>query len=117
MKKRVIIILSYFIVAILFCLIGFCIGINMDKNNNDKQIAEVVGIYHSDNWNNREDTLILNKDYTCKYPGNITVCSWSINGAEITIQLQPSKIDDGIHIATLVDNGIILHDHHFEKVG
>ena len=117
MNKKIMLLLSFCVVAIVFSIIGYFIGININGENKDKQIVKAAGIYNNKNWNNREATLILNENFTCQYPGGDNNCTWSIKVIEITIQLTPSTISDGKHSAILSDSGIVLHEHFFEKVG
>lgn len=61
--------------------------VNSNSNSKKSEVANVVGIYHTYNWNKHEDTLIFNEDMTCEYPGNIKLCKWSIEDKKITIEL------------------------------
>ena len=151
MKKKIILIFSHCIVAIIFCLIGFFIGNNANNEENKNDLVnKAVGVYHNNNWNKREATLTLNEDFTCEYPDSSDTCEWSIGGKEITItltsyilnknntsfsffgdkttceqalneELKSKKWEcvqtESTHNATLVNNGVILHEHQFEKVG
>lgn len=106
--KIIIAVLSVVIVVLLFMLISTG-NINFISNN------KAVGVYHNNNWNNHEATLVLNKDMTCKYPTGATACKWTISDNTIKIILS-SEYGDSEHIATLTNNGIVLHDHLFIKL-
>lgn len=80
----------------------------------DIQIVRHVGIYHNYDWNNREATLTLNADGTCRYPGG-TKGTWEIVDNTIVMTLS-AQYGESLHIAYIVNNGVILHDHFFQKM-
>jgi len=105
MKKLTFIIIAI-IIAIVFGIAGYMIGINSDKSSN------VVGIYHSNSWNGQEATLVLNEDGTCKYPtGNTGI--WTKENDVIHIDLGDTL---KIHDAMIVKDGVILYDVMFQKM-
>ena len=55
--------------------------------SNKKDIEKVVGIYHTNSWNNREATLQLENNLSCKYPSSKDTCTYEIKGDNITITL------------------------------
>lgn len=129
MKKGVI--AFTLVLALIVGFIGgyFVNNITTTKETVAEQTAiEVVGIYHSSNWNNREATLVLNEDFTCKYPGG-SQGTWNQEKNTIKIalpvmnlEITDTKVEEGIkaerydyHTAHVVEDGIILHDHYFEK--
>lgn len=123
----------------------------------ERLLLEFFGVYHNNNWNNNEATLILNNDMTCKYPNSSDECKWTILGKQITITLtyymimndgnepiptisrynsklkceEDIKKYEGVYVlknptceitkhthkAILGNNGIILNEHLFNKVG
>lgn len=70
------------------------------------------GIYWNSNWNGREATLILDENGGCKYPTTPN-CEYWVEDDSIKLKLYGS--DNDIHEAYVVDGGLILHDHFFEK--
>ena len=54
---------------------------------NVEEINKVSGIYHTNNWNNKEATLELNKDMTCKYPTGRHTCKWTLSDNKVIITL------------------------------
>ena len=133
--------------------------VNSNSNSKKSEVATVVGIYHTYNWNKHEETLELNEDMTCEYPGNIKLCKWTIEDKKISIILSKyiayydsskelstqfaseksceeyvqslkkseEKYKDAhcelipygsgkAHEATIVNNGLVLHDTMFTKV-
>lgn len=87
-------------------LAGFILGQNLEF---DSQSA--VGSYKTDSWNGKSASLILKKDGTCKYPTG-TSGTWTQEKNIISIVLHGTDI----HTAEVVENGILLHGHFFEKV-
>ena len=116
MKKPVKIAIAIAIV-LSSALIGFLIGNNLKFH--------VVGVYHNDSWNGKEASLILNKDGSCEYPsgGDAT---WKRDENQIIITVTSTgRIMDGniqevsttsTHICEIVNNGLVLHGHFFERL-
>ena len=86
MKNKIILFFSHIIVASIFCLIGFLIGINVDIKSNDSMVSKSVGVYYSDEVDKNENTLILNEDLSCKYPGGFSKCKWYVDESNIKIK-------------------------------
>ena len=120
---------SLCILFMILILVGISVGFAAGFIVNDIIESErVAGIYHSDNWNGKEATLVLNEDGTCRYPNGDTG-TWTQEGDNIIITLQISKltgfpsstIEEGketvprYHTAFLVEDGVILYDNFFEK--
>ena len=109
-------------------IVGISVGFAAGFIVNDIIESErVAGIYHSDNWNGKEATLVLNEDGTCRYPNGDTG-TWTQEGNNIIIVLSRTKLEnlggtigsgDGTstsyHTAFLVEDGVILYDNFFEK--
>lgn len=122
--KRLSIFIVIIMIAIIFGVAGYLIGVNSNTNSN------AVGLYHSNLWNDREATLVLNADGTCKYPTGSNG-TWTIENNIIHINLGntntvPNDVNvtstattsntANIHDATIVKGGVILHDVMFQKV-
>lgn len=118
MKKLSILILGLMI-SIVFGVGGYLIGVNSKTSSN------VVGIYHSYSWNHGEATLVLNADGTCKYPTGDMV-NWTKENKIIhihfgnenkpAIHLNATKDMTHYNDATIVKDGLILHDILFQKM-
>ncbi|HEX2944945.1 MAG TPA: hypothetical protein VHT96_03210 [Clostridia bacterium] len=122
--KKLSVLIVIIIVAIVFGVAGYMIGVNSNTS------SSAVGIYHSDSWNGHEATLVLNADDTCKYPtgdkgtwtienniihinlGNTNTVS---NDIDATSTATASNTTD-IHDATIVKDGVILHDVMFQNM-
>ncbi len=115
----------------IFSIISFVVGFGLNEiiGNSTANEKDAVGIYHTNNWNNHEATLFLNEDGICKYPGG-GEGTWNIEKDIIEIKLPNYKLsvneygslekteeveNYSFHTAYLVENGIMLHDHFFEK--
>lgn len=120
--KKICIILSLIICIIL----TFIVGVNIGKKETNKtsELNNVVGIYHSYSWNNKEATLVINSDGTCKYPTG-KKGTWQLKDEVIEINLgkvdyseiyNGGTITDDIHNATIVNNGVLLHSVLFNKI-
>ena len=160
-QKYIISVVISTLVVLVLILISIIIKISKDDNKdldkNNKEIIKAIGVYHNNNWNNNEATLILNNDMTCKYPNSSDECKWTILGKQITITLtyymimndgnepiptisrynsklkceEDIKKYEGVYVlknptceitkhthkAILGNNGIILNEHLFNKVG
>jgi hypothetical protein len=78
----IIIFLLIIIAVLLFKSPDKCKDGNAESINNDER--NLVGIYHTNNWNNnREATLRLNDDKTCYYPMTSDICKWSLSSEYI----------------------------------
>lgn len=139
--KIIIGILSFIIIVLIVLLIKFnfkkdnCNKCNIKESNKttdtNTNYKEAIGIYHNYNWNNHEATLTLNKDKTCQYPTGTTQCKWDLSDDKIIIYLYGSEkaftnkealeeaekgTNGDIHVAMITNNGVILHDHLFNKL-
>ena len=99
-----------------------------------------VGTYYSSTWNGKNATLVLNADMTMKYPTGDTG-TWSVEGDKIHLYLDGKDMGEmlkrfGIndvneldsnrveipqvqntgYTATIVNNGVMLNDHFFQKM-
>lgn len=126
MNKKVIIIICL-LIAIISGLIGYIIGdkLSDNQNSNSSSNKSLVGTYYCQDWNGSTATLVLNEDGTCKYPtGSKGKWKTSENTVEIylrnyTAEYSNSNNDSDYsdkHEATIVNNGIILHDKFFSKM-
>ena len=124
MKKGIIIICV--IISIISGGIGFFIGINMNDNNLNKNEKEMIGTYRTNSWNgDKEAVLILNSDKTCILPTG-SKGTWYIEGNNIYLEYGStySYADGNIETQTtkhkqeaiIVDKGIMISTHFFEKV-
>lgn len=88
------------------------------SSNSSDEVNSVIGIYHNDNWNGREATLVLNKDNTCKYVIEYTGdrCVWLMVDSEVVFVLTDEDGDVSKHNAAIVNDGLILHEHFFKKM-
>lgn len=128
---------------------------NVNEIDTNKSENSIVGIYHNSNWNNRDATLQLNEDMTCKYPNSNDTCKWTFDNGKLTITLSTYHIkydnkdlqlsssswnieaceeslenlkeeyklingrceaSNSEHEANIVNGGILLHDHVFNKI-
>ena len=106
------------IVAIISGIIGFLIGNNRTGNN-------LIGTYRTNSWNGKEAVLVLNSDNTFIHPNGNTG-TWSIKGNKIYLEYESSYsyadgnivtiIENKKEEATIVDKGIMINTHFFEKV-
>lgn len=115
-KKAKIIIGILSIVILLLIVVIIILAIQLKGNNPKKPSTnKVVGIYHTDNWNGKDATLVLNDDMTCKYPTNYGSCEWTISDNNITLKVT-TDINTSEHKATYTNSGIVLHDRVFTKL-
>lgn len=135
--KKLNVILICIIVALIFGIVGYIIGINMryiPKNSSLSNVnieEKIVGTYYCTTWNGHEAVLTLYKDGTCDYPtGNNG--TWTVEKNTIHIDIDFSSALNEFynkvgeeksltsakdrHDAIIVDNGIILHDKFFQKM-
>lgn len=85
-KKQKYIIGSVISVLIILILILITIIVKTSEDNNKAEIKG-IGVYHNNNWNGNEATLMFNDDMTCKYPSSNHECKWIISDKQITITL------------------------------
>lgn len=120
MKKINIILI--FVIILILGIVGFIIGINM---NDKATLNNIVGTYRTNTWNGKEAVLVLNEDKTCIYPtGSKGI--WSVDNGKIYIEIEESySYADGNLVTKhskskietiIVDKGIMINTHFFEKV-
>lgn len=135
--KKINIILICIIIALISGAIGFIIVININGTNIKEK--EIIGTYKTNDWNGEEAVIALKKDKTMICPnGNGT---WSLEDGKIYIEYdyidtavqsaeeyvasfsdEPTLItekDYTRHVKAeiiLVEGGVMLDDHFFEKV-
>lgn len=94
------------VVFILIVLIGAGILIGMYYD-----YFRVGGTYKTSTWNGKDAVLVLNKDYTCIHPSGYDA-TWRIKGKIIYIKLESGMEQK----ANIVDKGIMIGTHFFEKL-
>ena len=100
-KKQMYIISSVIIVLVILILILITIIVKISRDDN-KLKTKGIGVYHNNNWNSNEATLILNDDMTCKYPSSSHDCKWALSDKQIIITLTYySIISDNKELPTL----------------
>lgn len=124
--KRTYIIFLCLIIALVSGVFGFFIGINL---NNSKPLSkdekDIAGTYKANNWNGNEAVLVINEDNTFIHPNGYNG-TWSIDGDKILLQYDYSySYGDGNIVtntqtnhqeAIIVDKGIMINTHFFEKL-
>lgn len=111
-------ILIYIAIAVIFSCIGCFIGahINQTSTKNITDAPSVAGVYYTTDWNGEGATLLLNDDGTCKYASSSTSTNpdstWVKNNNRVIIDLHGS-----IHEAIIINDGLLLHNALFQKVG
>jgi len=124
MKKFSIVLIVILIIALGVVTSLYIREKNLNEKSNKEEGQSVIGTYFNENWNGRNATLVIKEDGTCKYPTGSTG-TWTLEDGVIKINL--GKIDmtgvypggtiqDDIHNASVMKNGVILHDHFFEKM-
>ena len=125
-------ILICIIIALVSGIIGFIIGMNVKESNginsssvkNEEQ--NLVGTYKTNTWNRKEAIIALKSDKTMICPnGNGT---WSFEDGKLYIEYGlsiPQITEDGHQEykesqtkqeVTIVENGLMLSGHFFEKL-
>lgn len=116
------VILICIIVALVSGIIGFIIGTNtrLSFNNSSSNLqafeeddsAKMVGTYKTNTWNGKEGILVLKEDKTAIYPtGQRTYWIYENNHLYLT-----SETGDNRQELEIVDGGIMINTHFFEKV-
>lgn len=131
--KKVNYILICIIIALISGIIGFIIGITMRENivtsSNTIQSEEdtIVGTYKTNTWNGHEAVLVLNSDKSMIYPDGGTGI-WALKDEKIYLKFKSNigmlseylenKVEEKYSIkeAIIVDKGIMIDTHFFEKV-
>ena len=131
--KKTYIILICIIVALISGIIGFAIGLNINLNrntNNTTQAEEkensLVGTYKTNTWNGKEAIIALQKDKTMICPNGSG--TWVLENGKLYIEydyILPEYTEDGHQVnktahnkqeVLIVENGLMLSGHFFEKV-
>lgn len=123
MNKKVILICI--IVALVSGIIGLIIGINVNGNNKNEN--ELVGTYKTNTWNGKEAIISLQKDKTMVCPNGSG--TWIMEDGKLYIEYESNTVpilsEDGYKTyeknkkkqeVLIVENGLMLYDHFFEKV-
>lgn len=131
--KKINIILICIIIALISGIIGFTIGMNVKGNCTSSSVTQqndennIVGTYKTNTWNGKEAVLVLNKDKTMIHPTGskgiwlledgklyveyeMEIPIWDNNGTE------QNKTSTNKQEVTIVDGGLMLNTHFFEKV-
>lgn len=127
-------ILICIIIALISGIIGFIIGINFKGNNeiNSSSVSmkneekNLVGTYRTNTWNGKEAVIALKSDKTMICPNGSG--TWSFEDGKLYIEYDfevPQITEDGRQEykkshnkqeVTIVENGLMLSGHFFEKL-
>ena len=118
--KKILITVSYIFVALCFGIGGFAIGrfsvsrpISEQSYQRTQDADNVAGVYYTETWNGEPASMIFYEDGTCQYAAESTArATWEEEGNSVNIYLKGD-----IHVATIVDDGLIMHNAFFEKKG
>ena len=122
--RKINIIIIGIVIALIFGIIGFFIGNNVNLKNDNKKI---VGTYKTSNWNGKEAVLVLNADKTMIHPNGYTG-TWLFQDNKLFIEYKmeiPTLDDTGNQSdqkkktkqeISIVPNGVIINTHFFEKI-
>ena len=121
-------------IALISGIIGFIIGINF-KGNNEINLSSVsikneernlVGTYKTNTWNGKEAVIALKSDKTMICPNGSG--TWSFEDGKLYIEYDfevPQITEDGRQEykkshnkqeVTIVESGLMLSGHFFEKI-
>lgn len=121
-------------IALISGIIGFIIGINF-KGNNEINLSSVsikneernlVGTYKTNTWNGKEAVIALKSDKTMICPNGSG--TWTFEDGKLYIEYDfevPQITEDGRQEykkshnkqeVTIVESGLMLSDHFFEKI-
>ena len=112
------------IIALVSGIIGFIIGMNVKGNN--EMTSSLVGIYKTNTWNGKEAVIALKNDKTMICPNGSG--TWSFEDGKLYIEYGlsiPQITEDGHQEykesqtkqeVTIVENGLMLSGHFFEKL-
>ena len=134
MNKTNIILISL-IIALVSGIIGFIIGMNVNGNNekNSNLISmkneekNLIGTYKTNTWNGKEAIIALKNDKTMICPNGSG--TWLIEDGKLYIEYdmqvpqinengqQDYKTAHNKQEVTIVENGLMLSGHFFEKIG
>ena len=81
--KKINIVSICVIIALVFGIIGFMIGINV--NGISKNESNLVGTYKTNSWNGKEAVLVLQKDKTMIHPMGYNG-TWLIDAGKVYIE-------------------------------
>ncbi len=127
-------ILICIIIALISGIIGFIIGINFKGNNeiNSSSVSmkneekNLVGTYRTNTWNGKEAVIALKSDKTIICPNGSG--TWSFEDGKLYIEYDfevPQITEDGRQEykkshnkqeVTIVESGLMLSGHFFEKL-
>lgn len=127
-------ILICIIIALISGIIGFIIGINFKGNNeiNSSSVSmkneekNLVGTYKTNTWNGKEAVIALKSDKTMICPNGSG--TWSFEDGKLYIEYDfevPQITEDGRQEykkshnkqeVTIVESGLMLSGHFFEKL-
>ena len=126
------------IVALIFGVIGFVIGVNTSKGTNNEK--RFVGTYKTNTWNGKEAVLVLQKDKSMIHPMGykgtwlvengklyieyeyISTIAQSADEAAAMFNGESIKKDESNYKkhekkeVTIVEGGLMLSGHFFEKI-
>ncbi len=128
------IILICITIALISGIIGFIIGINFKANNeiNSSSVSmkneekNLVGTYKTNTWNGKEAVIALKSDKTMICPNGSG--TWSVEDSKLYIEYDfevPQITEDGRQEykkshnkqeVTIVESGLMLSGHFFEKI-
>ena len=112
------------IIALVSGIIGFIIGMNV--KGNDEMTSSLVGTYKTNTWNGKEAVIALKNDKTMICPNGSG--TWSFEDGKLYIEYGlsiPQITEDGHQEykesqtkqeVTIVENGLMLRGHFFEKI-
>ncbi len=127
-------ILICIIIALISGIIGFIIGINFKGNNeiNSSSVSmkneekNLVGTYRTNTWNGKEAVIAIKSDKTMICPNGSG--TWSFEDGKLYIEYDfevPQITEDGRQEykkshnkqeVTIVESGLMLSGHFFEKL-
>lgn len=85
MKKKVNLLVCI-LSSVLFCIVGFIIGINLrDEIKLSKIEKQIVGTFKTSTWNGKDAVLVINEDKTCIYPSGSSKCEWVLQNNNIVL--------------------------------
>lgn len=122
------IILICILIALISGIIGFVIGTNINNESTSMKTEEknLVGTYKTNTWNGKEAVIALKNDKTMICPNGSG--TWSVEDGKLYIEYDmqiPQFTEDGheeyktSHTkqeVMIVESGLMLGDHFFEKV-
>lgn len=124
--KKINIILICIIISLISGIIGFFLGINIkDEIKLNKAEKDIVGTYKTSTWNGGDAVLVLNEDKTCIHPTG-SKGKWYLEDNKLYLEIEynhsymdgtsETKKSTSKQEAIVVDKGIMINTHFFEKV-